>query len=107
MRPLIKSFHLFVYNYWLVLFVLLFVGVTYASLSPLPKLPVVPGKDKTLHLLAYAAFSFPLFIRYLRHWGWVFMVLLCYGALIEWVQPFVNRYGEWEDLLANGLGILL
>ena len=29
------------------------------------------------------------------------------GAGIELIQPFVNRYGEWEDMAANTCGVLL
>jgi len=27
--------------------------------------------------------------------------------VIELIQPFVNRYGEWLDLLANIAGLIL
>lgn len=32
--------------------------------------------------------------------------LVCSGV-IELVQPYVNRYGEWLDLGANGLGLVV
>ena len=32
--------------------------------------------------------------------------LLMYSGIIELIQPYVNRYGEWLDLGANGLGLI-
>ncbi|MBT3310135.1 MAG: VanZ family protein, partial [Gammaproteobacteria bacterium] len=28
-----------------------------------------------------------------------------YGEMIELIQPFVNRYGEWMDFFANTAGV--
>jgi VanZ family protein len=32
--------------------------------------------------------------------------ILC-GGLIELIQPYVNRHGEWLDMLANTSGVIL
>ncbi|EEY99166.1 hypothetical protein VOA_001515 [Vibrio sp. RC586] len=32
---------------------------------------------------------------------------LVYSGFIELVQPYVNRYGEWLDLGANGAGLVV
>ena len=29
-----------------------------------------------------------------------------YSGLIELIQPYVNRYGEWLDMLANTAGVV-
>ena len=42
-----------------------------------------------------------------RGWIWVALSLVAWSGLIELVQPFVNRYGEWADLAANAMGLLL
>jgi hypothetical protein len=55
--------------------------ITVLSLTPIPHLPAVPGSDKTHHFIAWS------------------------GA-IELIQPYVNRYGEWLDLLANSIGLV-
>ena len=28
-----------------------------------------------------------------------------YSGLVELIQPYVNRYGEWLDMLANTAGV--
>ncbi len=33
--------------------------------------------------------------------------VIAYGGLIEALQPYVNRYGEFDDFLANGAGAVL
>ena len=30
---------------------------------------------------------------------------LGYGGFIEFVQPYVNRYGEFNDFVADGVGV--
>jgi 3-deoxy-D-manno-octulosonic-acid transferase len=80
-------------------------AITVLSLLPLPALPPVPGKDKTLHLIAYVVLMFPVGLRRPRHITAIFLFFVCYSGMIELVQPYVNRYGEWQDLAANTLGL--
>jgi len=35
------------------------------------------------------------------------MAIMLYGGMIELVQPFVNRYGEWLDFFANTAGMMI
>lgn len=77
------------------------------SLFPLSELPPIPGSDKTHHLIAYAVLAFPLSIARPRSWIWGLFGFLLFSGAIELVQPYVNRYGEWADLFANGLGLLI
>lgn len=81
--------------------------ITFLSLWPLPELPDLPGTDKTHHLIAYGVLMLPTAVRKPKHWILYGFVFIAYSGVIELVQPFVNRYGEWLDLLANTLGILL
>ena len=77
------------------------------SLSPLEALPPAPGGDKLHHLIAYGALAFPLsFVKppYLSRYLISFILL---GGVIELVQPYVNRYGEWADFGANLAGVIL
>lgn len=66
------------------------------------------GWDKSNHVLAFTALAF------LAHKAWpgrmwrVLPCLLAYGALIEALQSFIpDRYAEWSDLWADGLGLLV
>lgn len=82
--------------------------IAYGTLSP----PGPPGPpllltDKQMHALAFFALVLPL--------GWVrprwalgiASVALIFGGAIELVQPQVGRSGEWADLWADALGIVL
>ncbi|MDX8404827.1 MAG: hypothetical protein R8K50_01585, partial [Mariprofundus sp.] len=80
--------------------------ITVLSLWPPESLPDVPGNDKLHHYIAYASLMLPLALR--RPVGWPLIGLLffaCSGA-IELIQPYMNRYGEWADMAANGAGLL-
>ena len=93
------------------------IAITLLSLWPASSLPSVPGTDKTHHFIGYAALIFPsAFYHFIQLYqtkmvlfkhlliSWVLFVI--YSGLIELIQPYVNRYGEWLDLLANSLGLL-
>lgn len=83
------------------------IAIIILSLTPLERLPDAPGGDKLHHLIAYAALAFPTALIGARH---LLFLSLCYiglGAGIEVIQPYVNRYGEWLDMAANGLGVLI
>jgi len=67
----------------------------------------MPGSDKTHHILAYAVLMFPIALRRPRNWLWAGLLFLVWSGCIELIQPHVNRYGEWADLLANLTGLLL
>ncbi|MBX2847478.1 MAG: VanZ family protein [Acidiferrobacterales bacterium] len=81
--------------------------ITTLSLIPLPALPDVPGSDKTHHYLAYASLMFPVAIKRPKYWLWIGSFFVIWSGAIELLQPFVNRYAEWLDLLANVIGILI
>lgn len=102
------------YHKFFTLFIL--IAITLLSLWPVSELPSVPGTDKTHHFIGYAALIFPSAFYGFIHFGnitkallkylvihWVLFVL--YSGLIELIQPYVNRYGEWLDLAANSVGL--
>lgn len=97
-------FHL-IQRHWLTLTILLALIITILSLSPLPDLPAVPGTDKTHHFIAYSALVFPVALARPTHWMWLVIGLLGFSGMIELIQPYVNRYGEWLDLAANTGGL--
>jgi VanZ family protein len=79
--------------------------VTIASLYPAQSLPLVPGTDKTHHFISYMILVFPLALSKPKNYQVYILLLVFYSGFIEIVQPYVNRYGEWLDFLANSLGI--
>jgi len=77
------------------------------SLMPLPQLPDVPGSDKLHHIAAYGILMLPVALRAPRHWWLIGIAFIAWSGVIELIQPFVNRYGEWLDLAANTAGLLI
>jgi len=77
------------------------------SLSPLAQLPDVPGSDKTHHLIAYAVLAIPTAIAIPKRIWTMALLYICLGGVIELIQPYVNRYGEWLDFIANTAGVLI
>ncbi len=97
----------FIKKYWIVLSVLILASITILSLWPAAKLPPVPGSDKIHHFIAYALLMFPVSLGKPRY-GLVFgLFFILWSGSIELIQPYVNRYGEWMDLLANIAGLVL
>ncbi|MGX1927274.1 VanZ family protein [Vibrio sp. NH-7] len=93
--------------HWLLLTALIVTAITVLSLYPLDNLPSVPGTDKTHHFIAYGALAFPVALARPEKWLLFILGFLVYSGVIELVQPYVNRYGEWLDLGANGLGLFV
>ena len=93
-------------KHWALLTVCLLLIITGLSLWPLGSLPSAPGSDKIHHLIAYAALVFPVALRQPNRWLWFVVFFIGYSGLIELIQPYVNRYGEWLDMLANTAGVV-
>lgn len=96
----------FLNRYWKQCSVFLLLVIGFLSLLPLPELPAAPGSDKTHHMIAYATLVIPVAIRKPKFWWLIVLFYLTFSGLIELVQPYVNRYGEWLDMAANSIGIL-
>jgi VanZ family protein len=94
-------------NYWIAFTLVILAAITTLSLWPLESLPSVPGSDKTHHFIAYAALMFPAALRKPKYWQSIGLFFVVYSGLIELLQPYVNRYGEWLDLAANTAGIVV
>jgi len=97
----------FIDRYWRWFTAIFLLLISVASLTPLPVLPEMPGSDKTHHLIAYAALAFPAALNKMRHWWRLIILFAIWSGVIELIQPYVNRYGEWQDLLANCIGLLI
>ena len=90
---------------WIVITLCFLTIITILSLWPLDELPSVPGSDKTHHLIAYAVLMFPTALRKPDKWILFTLFFIAYSAVIELLQPYVNRHGEWLDVLANTTGL--
>ncbi len=82
--------------------------VSWLAFTPNPPPGADLGWDKANHASAFAtlmlvaACAWPQWLRASP------AALLAYGGLIEIVQSFIpGRDGEWPDLLADGVGIVL
>ena len=94
-------------NHYKVLTILLLIVITILSLIPFPELPEVPGKDKTMHLLAYGALAFPVSFARPKAYLRIIIAFLIWSALLEIFQPYFDRNQDWIDILANAIGLLL
>lgn len=90
---------------WLALTVIFLAAITALSLWPLDELPSLPGTDKIHHLIAYAVLALPAALRRPQRGILIGFLFVAYGGVIELLQPYVNRYGDWNDLLANAAGV--
>ena len=95
----------FAARYWLSLTLLILTAISYLSLAPLDQLPEAPGGDKLHHLAAYALLALPAALARPRGWPLLLCVFIAWGGLVELLQPYVNRYGELLDFIANALGV--
>ena len=97
---------IYIKSYWIALTLITLGIITTLSLWPLDALPSVPGSDKTHHFIAYAALMFPTALRKPQHWQAISLLFIAYSGMIELLQPYVNRYGEWLDMAANATGVI-
>ena len=97
----------FICKFWRSITLVTLALITVTSLLPAEHLPAAPGSDKTHHFIAYCALMLPTALRRPRCWLALALLFIIWSGLIEIIQPYVNRYGEWLDLLANTGGIVL
>jgi VanZ family protein len=96
----------YIKSYWIALTLFTLVVITILSLWPLENLPSVPGSDKIQHFIAYAVLVFPTALRKPNHWKKIGLFFIIFSGIIELLQPYVNRYGEWQDMAANTTGVV-
>lgn len=79
------------------------------SLLPVDRLPEVAVSDKLEHLIAYGLLGLLATLR--RHTprtlSLTLLLIIAYGAAIEYLQPYVGRFMELGDFIANSSGALL
>ena len=94
----------FIRNYWLTVTLFTLAVITTLSLWPFEEL-FVPGSDKIHHFIAYTVLMFPTALRKPKNWKFIGLFFIAYSGVIELVQPYVNRYGEWLDMAASTIGV--
>jgi len=80
--------------------------IAYFTLTPMPNLTLA-GSDKAHHLIAFAALTMPAAVLYRRALAWLLPSAIAFGGFIEVLQLYVNRHGEWADMIADALGAIL
>lgn len=94
-------------RYWLFISTVILALITVLSLTPLTHLPEAPGSDKAHHFVAYATLYFPVALAKPKQWIWIALLFVAWSGAIELIQPYVNRYGEWLDMIANCIGLIV
>lgn len=96
---------------WRLALLALLAVISFLALTPAPPSSIDSGWDKLNHLAAFAALALAAGFSAAtsaRHAGRSALALLVYGGLIELLQSRMPpRQGEWADLLADAVGILL
>ncbi len=91
---------------WIALTLFTLAAITILSLWPESTAPIVPGTDKSHHLIAYAILMFPTALRKPERWVLIGLFFIAYGGAIELLQPYVNRQGDWLDMAASTTGVV-
>ncbi|PCH94912.1 MAG: hypothetical protein COB83_10200 [Gammaproteobacteria bacterium] len=102
---MIHYLNLGIKKYWFHITLILLISIATLSLWPVAYLPNVPGTDKTHHFIAYAALIFPTALKQPKNIVMITLGFIAFSGTIELIQPFVNRYGEWLDMVANIVGL--
>ena len=81
--------------------------LTVAMLWPLEAPTAPDGSDKVVHLIAFAALSFPLARTGRIGLTPVFVGASAFGGLIELIQPTFNRSADMSDWVADITGVVV
>ncbi|TBR38003.1 hypothetical protein CBF23_013245 [Marinomonas agarivorans] len=82
--------------------------ISFATLTPLTELPAqAPGSDKLHHIVGFGVWTLMVAAGNQKRMQYLCLAIFIWGGAIELIQPYVNRYGEWLDFIANTAGILL
>jgi VanZ family protein len=84
--------------------------ITVVCLLPSTELPSTGLSDKTEHFLAFGALAFwfgSIVVR--RDLPWVFVAVVAFGGLIEFLQSAMGlgRQGDLLDLAAESIGVAI
>ena len=105
---LLKAINQNILRLWKPTTILILSIILFLSLYPLPMLPIMNvGNDKLYHFIAYLSLVLPIGYAQPKYKFLYLFTLILISGIIEVIQPYVNRYSEWLDFLANTLGILI
>ena len=105
---LLKAINQNILRLWKPTTILILSIILFLSLYPLPMLPMMnEGNDKLYHFIAYLFLVLPIGYAQPKYTFLYLFTLIFISGAIEVIQPYVNRYGEWLDFLANTLGIFV
>ncbi len=90
-----------------VLTAVLAVLIAILTLAPVSVPVTVPSNDKVHHLIAFAALLLPCAFLYRRALYYILPGAILFGGMIELIQPYVGRTGEWADFGADAIGAML
>ena len=91
----------------IILTIILTLSICAGTLTPLTENIDAPGSDKWHHFIAFAGLVYPITAASRSYWIPIIIFGASLGALIEIIQPFVNRLGDIQDFRADALGVLI
>tara|TARA_S200000501_G_scaffold367275_1_gene403358 strand:+ start:529 stop:792 length:264 start_codon:yes stop_codon:yes gene_type:complete len=65
------------------------------------------GVDKVYHFTAYLFLVLPISYAQPKYTRLYLFTMILISGIIEVIQPYFNRYGEWLDFLVNIIGIFI
>ncbi|BDX02417.1 MAG: hypothetical protein ACPGRG_10860 [Marinomonas sp.] len=78
-----------------------------ATLTPAAQLPPVPGTDKLHHIIGFGGWALLCAFGPLKRFLSLAMLIILLGGVVEIIQPYVNRHGEWLDFYADAFGVFI
>jgi hypothetical protein len=81
--------------------------ISVSTLTPAEYLPPAPGSDKLHHLLGFGGWTLLCAFGPIKRFVYMALFIVLWGGMIELIQPYINRYGEWFDFFANTSGVIL
>ncbi|GGN32485.1 MULTISPECIES: hypothetical protein [Marinomonas] len=80
--------------------------ISVSTLTPAEFLPPAPGSDKIHHLLGFGGWTLLCAFGPIRRFAYMALSIVLWGGMIELIQPYINRHGEWFDFYANSSGVI-
>ncbi len=96
-------------RYALLLFWLLIGAITFLLLKEQNPSVIVPYLDKIIHATLFAMLTAIGYLAYVKHRLWLYLGLICYGAITELLQGIYTqtRHASVGDWIADVVGVLL
>jgi VanZ family protein len=91
--------------FWLLISVITFLLLMEQN----PSVVIVPYLDKVIHAMLFAMLTAIGYLAYVKHRLWLYLGLICYGAMTELLQGTYTqtRHASIGDWMADVVGVLL